>query len=120
MYRSQIRSEARYIAMTFAACVAALASRPAHAQDVRGLEICSAEKQMERRTGCLQTNDEYLQQVIERNARDARQKLDATTRDLAAARNEIAALKAAIGALQTRIDKLEKPAAGDKPKTNNK
>jgi len=120
MYRSQIRFKARYIAMTLAACAPALASGSAHAQDVRGLEICSAEKQMERRTGCLQTNDEYLQQVIERNARDSRQKFDAAARDLAAARNEIAALKAALAALQTRIDKLEKPAAGDKPKTNGK
>ena len=32
----------------------------AHAQDVRGLEVCTAEKQMDRRTGCLQANIDYL------------------------------------------------------------
>jgi hypothetical protein len=31
---------------------------PAAAQDIRGLQICTAEKQMERRTSCLQANVE--------------------------------------------------------------
>jgi septal ring factor EnvC (AmiA/AmiB activator) len=85
------------------------------AQDVRGLELCTAEKQMERRTGCLQTNVEFLQGVIERNARDARQKLDAGAKDLAAARTEINTLKAALAATQVRLEKLEK-AGADKAK----
>ncbi len=33
----------------------------AHAQDVPGIEICTVEKTMERRTGCLQSNVEFLQ-----------------------------------------------------------
>jgi septal ring factor EnvC (AmiA/AmiB activator) len=97
-----------------AACVA-LAITPGHAQDVRGLELCTAEKQMDRRTGCLQTNVEFLQGVIERNARDGRQKLDAAAKDIAAARTEINTLKAALAATQARLDKLEK-AGADKAK----
>jgi hypothetical protein len=97
--------------------LAASATAPAQAQDVRGLEVCTAEKQMERRTGCLQSNVEFLQGVIERNARDARQKLDAAGKDLAAARTEINTLKAALAATQTRLDKLEKAAVNQaKPK----
>lgn len=88
---------------------------PGHAQDVRGLELCTAEKQMDRRTGCLQANVEFLQGVIERNARDARQKLDAAAKDVAAARTEITALKAALATTQARLDKLEK-AGADKSK----
>jgi septal ring factor EnvC (AmiA/AmiB activator) len=88
---------------------------PAHAQDVRGLEVCTAEKQMDRRTSCLQANTEFLQGLIERNARDARQKLDAAGKELAAARTETSALKAALAATQARLDKLEKLAA-DKAK----
>lgn len=84
----------------------------AYAQDVRGLEVCTAEKQMDRRTGCLQTNVEFLQGVIDKNARDARQKFDAAAKELAAARTEIAALKAALAATQARLEKLEKAAAG--------
>ena len=88
--------------------VVGLCVSTAHAQDVRGLEVCTAEKQMDRRTSCLQANTEFLQGAIERNARDARQKLDAAGKELASARNEIAALKAALAATQARLDKLEK------------
>ncbi|MFN3348776.1 hypothetical protein [Pseudorhodoplanes sp.] len=83
---------------------------------MRGLEVCTAEKQMDRRTGCLQTNDEFLQGVIERNARDARQRLDAAIKELSAARIEINALKAALAATTARLDKLEK-AKADQPRT---
>ena len=89
--------------------VGALMAGHAQAQDVRGMEVCTAEKQMERRTGCLQGNVEFLQQLIDRNGRDARQKLDAVGKEIAAARTEIAGLKAALAAMQARLDKLEKP-----------
>lgn len=98
-----------------AAAFLGAAVTPAHAQDVRGLELCTAEKHMERRTGCLQANVEFLQGAIERNARDARQKLDAAAKDLAAARTEINSLKTALAATQARLDKLEK-AGADKAK----
>ena len=78
------------------------------AQDVRGVEICTAEKQMERRTSCLQANIDFLQNAMDRNARDARLKLDAASKELAAARNEVSAMKASLSALQARLDKLEK------------
>jgi septal ring factor EnvC (AmiA/AmiB activator) len=98
-----------------AAALTVLGIAPGHAQDVRGLEVCTAEKQMERRTSCLQANTEFLQGAIDRNARDARQKLDIAAKELAAARNEIGTLKAALAATQARLDKLEK-AANDKSK----
>lgn len=88
----------------------------ANAQDVRGLEICTAEKQMDRRTGCLQANVDFLMSQIDKNARDARQKLDQANKDLAAARNEISTLKAGLAAIQARLDKLEKPKDNSKPK----
>lgn len=94
-----------------AAAFVASAMMPVQAQDVRGLEVCTAEKQMDRRTSCLQANTQFLQGVIDRNARDSRQKLDAVTKELAAARTEISALKAALAATQARMDQLEKAAA---------
>ena len=90
-----------------------VAASIAQAQDVRGLEVCTAEKQMDRRTGCLQANIDFLMSLIDKNSRDARQKLDAASKDLVAARNEIAALKAQIASTQARLEKLEKP---EKPK----
>lgn len=100
----RLRRALQLAAAAFVLCTAV----PAHAQDVRGLEVCTAEKQMDRRTGCLQANVEFLQGVIDRNARDARQKLDAVTKELAAARTEISTLKAAFATVQARLDKLEK------------
>jgi ubiquinone biosynthesis protein UbiJ len=70
---------------------------------------------LDRRTGCLQSNVEYLQQVIAKNALDAQQKLAAANRDIAAqkeagaaAAREIAALKDALAAVQGRLDQLQK------------
>jgi septal ring factor EnvC (AmiA/AmiB activator) len=99
------------LAIGLFAAPGSLAIPRALAQDVRGLEVCTAEKQMERRTGCLQSNVEFLQGLIERNARDGRQKLDAAAKELAAARTEISTLKAVLAATQARLDKLEKAAA---------
>jgi septal ring factor EnvC (AmiA/AmiB activator) len=92
------------------------AASTARAQDVRGLEVCTAEKQVDRRTGCLQANIDFLMSLIDKNARDARQKLEQASKDLAAARNEIVALKAQIASTQTRLDRLEKPEKPDKAK----
>ena len=87
------------------------------AQDVRGVEVCTAEKQMDRRTSCLQANIDFLQNAMDRNARDARLKLDAASKELVAARNEMSAMKASLSALQARLDKLEK---SDKPEKDAK
>jgi septal ring factor EnvC (AmiA/AmiB activator) len=97
----------------------------ARAQDVQGIELCTHETRMDRRTGCLQSNIEYLQGVITKNAADARQRLAAAAGEIAALKQEIAALKgdlaatrAALAALQARVEKPDaaKPAVkSDKP-----
>ena len=56
-------------AVRFLCCVGVFVAQhltSAAAQDIRGLEICTAEKQMERRTGCLQGNVEFLQLLLGR------------------------------------------------------
>jgi len=57
---------------------------PATGQDIRGMEVCTAEKQMERRTSCLQANAEFLQQALI--------KLDRETRDRIAAAVDVLAM----------------------------
>jgi hypothetical protein len=93
----------------------------ARAQDVQGIELCTREASMERRTGCLQSNTQYLQGVIAKNAAEARQKLGAAAGEIGALKGEVVTLKAELAALQARLDKLEtaaKPAAKpDKPAT---
>jgi len=91
-----------------------LLTAAATAQDVRGIEVCTAEKQMERRTGCLQANIELLHQLLVKLARENNAKIDAANRDLAAARGEIAALKAALAKLEGDVASL-KPKESKKP-----
>jgi septal ring factor EnvC (AmiA/AmiB activator) len=106
-----------FLAATLSLTAAVPALVPsAAAQDVPGIELCTRERQMDRRTGCLQSNVEYLLQLIAKNSLDAQQRLAAANREiatqrdqLAAANKEIAALKDALAELKTRADQA--PAA---------
>jgi TolA-binding protein len=84
--------------ITFVAFALLMASWPAtvHAQDVPGIEICTVEKTMERRTSCLQSNVDFLQKTINKLTTDHQQKLDAANR-------QIEALKGAVIGLQKLV-----------------
>jgi hypothetical protein len=89
--------------------IALALAAPAAAQDIRGLEVCTAEKAMERRTGCLQSNVEFLQQALAKQARDTQAKIDAANKDAAAQKAEVVALKMAVEKLQQELAELKKP-----------
>ena len=80
--------------------VAMLSVSILHAQDVPGIEICTVEKTMERRTSCLQSNIEFLQKTIAKLSLDHQQKLDAANR-------QIDTLKASVASLQKVVDDLK-------------
>jgi predicted RNase H-like nuclease (RuvC/YqgF family) len=80
---------------------------PAIGQDIRGLEVCTAEKQMERRTSCLQADVEYLQQALLKLDREMHDKSAAADRDLAEARAEIAVLKSKIEQLNNELAQMK-------------
>jgi len=80
---------------------AVLLLSPAAGQDIRGIEVCTAEKQMERRTSCLQANEEFLQQALSKLDRETRDRIAAADRDLMGARAEIAALKSTVEKLSS-------------------
>lgn len=73
---------------------------PAYAQDVPGIEICTAEKTMERRTSCLQSNVDFLMKTITKVSTINQQKLDAANR-------QIDGLKSAVVSLQKTVDDLQ-------------
>jgi len=77
-----------------------LFGRRAMAQDVPGIEICTVEKTMERRTSCLQSNVDFLQKTLTKLASDHQQKLDAANR-------QIEALKSTVASLQKIVDDLQ-------------
>ena len=82
----------------------------AAAQDIRGLEVCTAEKTMERRTSCLQSNVEFLQQALAKQTRESKVRLDAAERESAAQKQEIAALEADLATLRKMLADMAKPA----------
>jgi TolA-binding protein len=95
-----------------ASCV--LGAAVAHAQDVPGIEICTVEKTMERRTSCLQSNVEFLQKTIVKLDLQHQQKLDAGNR-------QIESLRASLAALQKVVEDLhaaQKKPADDLKKTD--
>lgn len=97
-------------AVALLAVSCALAPTGAPAQDVPGIEICTVEKTMERRTSCLQSNIDFLQKTITKLAVDHQQKLDAANR-------QIEALKATVAGLQKNLQEMQ---ARNKPAEDQK
>ena len=83
----------------------------ASAQDVPGIEICTVEKTMERRTSCLQSNVDFLMKTIARLGGDHQQKIDAANR-------QIDGLKSALVSLQKTVDDLKKASEDQKKKAD--
>jgi hypothetical protein len=99
-------------ACVFALCT--LGTGVAGAQDVPGIEICTVEKTMERRTSCLQSNVEFLQKTVAKTTLDHQQKLDAAKAQIEALKTNLAALQKTVSDLQAAQQK----AAGDAKKTD--
>ena len=95
---NSMAGKAAYAFAVLAPCM--LPSAAARAQDVPGIEICTVEKTMERRTSCLQSNVDFLQKTITKLSADHQQKLDAANR-------QIEALKATMASLQKIVDDLQ-------------
>ena len=71
------------------------------------MEVCTTEKQMERRTTCLQANVEFLQQALIKLDRETRDQIAIANRNLSDARAEIAALKLTIEKLNREITQMK-------------
>jgi hypothetical protein len=86
-----------------------VAAAAAQAQDIAGIEDCTKTSGLDKRTGCLQSNVNFLQRLVTKNALESFQKLNA-------ANAEIVALKAMVSGLQKTVEQLQaaQKAAGDK------
>jgi TolA-binding protein len=100
------------VRITFAAVALLTVSWPAtvHAQDVPGIEICTVEKTMERRTSCLQSNVDFLQKTINKLTMDHQQKIDATNRQIEALKGAVIGLQKVVGELQAAQNKAAEDA----------
>ena len=79
------------------------------AQDIAGIEDCTKTSGLDKRTGCFQSNVNFLHRLVVKNGLEARQKLDE-------AAAEIVALKSAVTSLQKTVERLQaiQKATGDK------
>ena len=93
--------------MSVALAPSMLTFASATAQNVPGIEICTVEKTMERRTSCLQSNVDFLQKSITKLGIDHQQKLDASNR-------QIEGLKSTVIGLQKTVEELQAAQKKDK------
>ena len=94
------------IRIVFAASAALLfISGETRAQDVPGIEICTVEKTMERRTSCLQSNVDFLQKTISKLSADHAQKFDAASRQIESLKSAVAGLQKLVADLQAAQNK---------------
>ena len=91
----------------------ALGADAARTQDIAGIEDCTKTTGLDKRTGCLQSNVNFLQRLIIKNALESAQKLKATEA-------EIMALKATVTGLQKTVDQVvaAQKTRGDKKPEN--
>jgi hypothetical protein len=115
MMRTPITRRARValFGLAAASCAGLFLGLPssAPAQDIPGIENCSAEKDMARRTGCLQSNVNYLKAQLT-------QMQTVTFGRIEAANRQIDALKTAVISLQATVTELKaakQPASAQKP-----
>ena len=92
-----------------ALAVAAMVSSAALAQDVPGIEICTVEKTMERRTSCLQSNVDFLKKSLDKIQVDARNRQDAANREIAALKETVSALQKTITDVKAEADRAKTP-----------
>jgi hypothetical protein len=109
----------RIVAVCFA-MLPLVAHTQARAQDVPGIEICTVEKAMERRTSCLQSNVDFLQKTITKLNLDHQQKIDAANRQIDALKVTLVGLQKTVGDLQAaqvkQADDLKKKQDAPPPK----
>ena len=96
----------RNAGVCYATLLLATPAVPVRAQDVPGIEICTVEKTMERRTSCLQSNVDFLQKTITKLNLDHQQKLDAANRQIDALKVTLAGLQKTLGELQAAQTKI--------------
>src|SRR5580704_16675805 len=87
--------------------LAVLAGTVAHGQDIAGIEDCTKTAGLDKRTGCFQSNIDYLIKTLNKNAADAQQRLTAANGEIAALKKAITELRASVEQLQTAAKKPE-------------
>ena len=103
----------RILAIRILAGVTLVWVAAASAQDIAGIEDCTKTQGLDKRTGCLQSNVNFLQRTVTRNQLEAHRRLQA-------AEAEIAALNTALAGLRRQLDELRAANAAAKAAADKK
>ena len=85
-------------------------SSETRAQDVPGIEICTVEKAMERRTSCLQSNVDFLQKTMTKLSIDNQRRVEAANRQIEGLKASVASLEKLIEEQKKAIEEIKKAA----------
>jgi hypothetical protein len=102
----------RMITMLAAAMLVGVAAGAA--QDVAGVEDCTKTQGLDKRTGCLQSNVNFLQRTMTRNQLEAHRRLQAAETELVALRSAVVILRKQVDELQMAKSAADKTAAEKK------
>jgi septal ring factor EnvC (AmiA/AmiB activator) len=91
----------------FLLAAAVLALHPAQAQDIAGMEDCTKTSGLDKRTGCFQSNVEFLNKLIAKNTTGLQQKLSAANAEIGELKRAVASLQTNVANLQTSLAKLQ-------------
>jgi septal ring factor EnvC (AmiA/AmiB activator) len=80
---------------------------PARAQDIAGMEDCTKTSGLDKRTGCFQSNIEFLNRLVAKNAAGLQQKLSAANAEIGELKRAVAGLQTKLADLQTSLAKLQ-------------
>ena len=78
---------------------------PAPAQDITGMEDCTKTAGLDKRTGCFQSNVEFLHKLIVKNC--LQQKLSAAHAEIGQLKRAVAGLQTNVATLQTNLTNLQ-------------
>jgi len=95
----------RLAVLSFSLIVVAAAA--AQAQDIAGIEDCTKTSGLDKRTGCLQSNVNFLQRLVTKNALESLQKLNAANAEIVALKSEVAGLKGLAANLRKTVEQLQ-------------
>src|SRR5215207_3785680 len=98
----------RTVFVAFVAAGFAFSSGAAFSQDVPGIEICTVEKTMERRTSCLQSNVDFLMKTISKLSGDQQRRIDAANRQIDGLKATVASLEKLVEEQKKAIEEIKK------------
>jgi chromosome segregation ATPase len=94
-------------ALLLAAAFLGSGAAQTRAQDIAGIEDCTKTSGLDKRTGCFQSNIDFLNRAMAKTSADLQQKLAAANAEIGELKRTVATLQTNVAALQTNVATLQ-------------